>query len=100
MGISSFGERGKIVSKKNEKTPDTPKNKEPPDGSSQEFDAEDPDYCVRRTVEDGLKAGFEVVVLEDAVRAVNIRPGDGEAAFDAMTDLGARRSTTAEIEKA
>ena len=58
------------------------------------------DYCVRRTVEDGLKAGFEVVVLEDAVRAVNIRPGDGEAAFDAMTDLGARRSTTAEIEKA
>jgi len=49
------------------------------------------DYCVRRTVEDGLKAGFEVIVLEDAVRAVNVAPGDGDRALEAMATLGARR---------
>ena len=40
------------------------------------------DYCVLETVLDALAAGFRVVVLEDAVRAVNVSPGDGERAIE------------------
>lgn len=48
------------------------------------------DYCVKNTVLDGLKSGFEVKVLEDAVRAVNVQPGDGERALDEMQAAGAK----------
>jgi nicotinamidase/pyrazinamidase len=47
------------------------------------------DYCVLCTVEDGLKAGYAVVLLQDAIRAVNVRPGDGERAEAEMIRLGA-----------
>lgn len=47
------------------------------------------DYCVLYTVEDGLKAGYAVVLLQDAIRAVNVRPGDGERAEAEMIRLGA-----------
>jgi nicotinamidase/pyrazinamidase len=47
------------------------------------------DYCVKATVLDALREGFEVVVLEDAVRAVDVTPGDGEAALRAMREAGA-----------
>ena len=47
------------------------------------------DYCVRATALDALKAGFEVVVLGDAVRAVNLQPGDGARALDEMQAAGA-----------
>jgi len=46
------------------------------------------DYCVRATALDGRKEGFEVVVLEDAVRAVDIEPGDGERATREMLAAG------------
>lgn len=55
------------------------------------------DYCVRRTVEDGLKAGFEVVVLEDAIRAVDLEPRDGDLALETMAESGARRSNTSDL---
>jgi nicotinamidase/pyrazinamidase len=55
------------------------------------------DYCVRRTVEDALAAGFEVVILEDAVRAVEVQPGDGVRALQAMADMGALRTQSAEL---
>ena len=48
------------------------------------------DYCVLNTVLDARAAGFEVVVLEDAVRAVDVAPGDGERALERMRDAGAR----------
>ena len=48
------------------------------------------DYCVRATVLDGRAAGFEVVVLTDAIRAVEARPGDGERALTDMKAGGAQ----------
>lgn len=48
------------------------------------------DYCVKATTLDALREGFEVVVLEDAVRAVEIQPGDAERALAEMTASGAR----------
>lgn len=47
------------------------------------------DYCVLATVKDALAHGFEAVVLADAVRAVNVTPGDGERAIGEMRALGA-----------
>lgn len=50
------------------------------------------DYCVKNTVLDALRAGFEVVLLEDASRGVNVRPSDSEEAVEEMTKKGARRA--------
>lgn len=46
------------------------------------------DYCVRATVLDGLKEGFQVVLLINAVRAVDVEPGDGEKAIGEMRQAG------------
>lgn len=48
------------------------------------------DYCVRATVLDARSFGFEVVVLADAVRGVNVEPGDDVRALDEMAAQGAR----------
>jgi nicotinamidase/pyrazinamidase len=48
------------------------------------------DYCVLCTVNDGLKAGYTVILLQDAIRAVNVRPGDGDRAEAEMIRRGAR----------
>ena len=47
------------------------------------------DYCVLATVKDAVRAGFEVLVLGDAVRAVEVSPGDGGKALQAMLTDGA-----------
>jgi nicotinamidase/pyrazinamidase len=47
------------------------------------------DYCVKHTVLDGLKEGFEVLLLTDAIRAVNLKPHDGELAVAEMVGAGA-----------
>lgn len=47
------------------------------------------DYCVLNTVKDARQAGFEVFLLRDAVRAVNVNPGDEQKALDEMQRLGA-----------
>ena len=47
------------------------------------------DYCVRATVLDGLARGYAVTVLTDAVRAVDLEPGDGERALAEMSQRGA-----------
>ncbi len=46
------------------------------------------DYCVRATVLDGLKAGFEAHLIADAVRAVDVHPGDGARALREMRAAG------------
>lgn len=47
------------------------------------------DYCVKQTVIDGLKEGFDVTVLTDAVKGVDVKAGDSERALDEMKALGA-----------
>jgi nicotinamidase/pyrazinamidase len=46
------------------------------------------DYCVRATALDARSAGLEVVVLEDAVRAGDVRAGDGARALEDMRQHG------------
>jgi nicotinamidase/pyrazinamidase len=48
------------------------------------------DYCVLNTVRDALSRGFRVALLEDAVRAIDAQPGDGERAKEEMRRLGAQ----------
>jgi nicotinamidase/pyrazinamidase len=47
------------------------------------------DYCVKNTVLDALRAGFRVRALSDAMRAVNLQPGDGQRALEEMRAAGA-----------
>jgi nicotinamidase/pyrazinamidase len=48
------------------------------------------DYCVLNTVRDARAKGYGVTLLTDAIRAVDVRPGDGERALAEMTDRGAQ----------
>jgi nicotinamidase/pyrazinamidase len=55
------------------------------------------DYCVRASAIDACREGFDVTVVEDAVRAVEVNPGDGERAFSDMRAAGARIATSDEV---
>lgn len=48
------------------------------------------DYCVKRTVLDGIAAGFEAVLLSDATRGINLQPDDSEKALLEMQNGGAQ----------
>ena len=48
------------------------------------------DYCVLNTVRDARQLGYDVLVLADAIRAVNVLPGDGQRAEEEMASRGAR----------
>jgi nicotinamidase/pyrazinamidase len=47
------------------------------------------DYCVLASARDALKKGFEIIVLEEGVRAVNVRPDDGRRALQELRNSGA-----------
>lgn len=47
------------------------------------------DYCVLNTVLDGIEAGFEVLLVLEATRAVEVKPGDGDRAIAGMLARGA-----------
>jgi nicotinamidase/pyrazinamidase len=55
------------------------------------------DYCVRASTIDSCAEGFETTLIEDAVRAVNVEPGDGERAIEEMKAAGAKVATSREI---
>lgn len=55
------------------------------------------DYCVKETVLDGLKNGFEVYHLDDASRGVNVKPEDSERALKEMVTKGAKRTTLEDV---
>jgi nicotinamidase/pyrazinamidase len=55
------------------------------------------DYCVKNSVLDAIREGFDVVVVEDAIRAVNVNEGDGERALEEMRAAGAAVQSSEEI---
>jgi nicotinamidase/pyrazinamidase len=55
------------------------------------------DYCVRSSTIDACREGFEVTVVEDAIRGVEVQPGDSARALDDMRKAGALVSASAEL---
>lgn len=49
------------------------------------------DYCVKHTVLDALQNGFQVVLIEDGIRGVNLQPDDSQRAIQEMVEAGAVR---------
>ena len=47
------------------------------------------DYCVKTSVLDALREGFEVKAIIDAMRGVNLEPGDDNRALEEMRKRGA-----------
>jgi nicotinamidase/pyrazinamidase len=47
------------------------------------------DYCVKNTALDALRLGFAVTVDSDAVRGVELQPGDSEKALLTLREAGA-----------
>lgn len=47
------------------------------------------DYCVRQSVLDALGAKIDVILLEDAIAGVDLKPGDSERALAEMRAAGA-----------
>jgi nicotinamidase/pyrazinamidase len=47
------------------------------------------DYCVKFTVLDALKLGFETTLIQDATRGVNLADGDADKAVAEMVSAGA-----------
>jgi len=60
------------------------------------------DYCVRATALDAVELGFRTTLLTDAVRGVEVRPGDCQRAIDEMRAAGVKirrsRSLTQNLE--
>lgn len=46
------------------------------------------DYCVKATALDAVRKGFETRVLREGVRAVDLKPGDGERALEELRAAG------------
>ncbi len=55
------------------------------------------DYCVRSSVLDALDAAFDTVLLVDAIRGIDLNPGDVQRAIDEMRTFGARMATLSDI---
>jgi nicotinamidase/pyrazinamidase len=52
---------------------------------------------VRASTLDAVAEGFEVTLVRDAVRAVDVQPGDGDRAIEEMREAGARVADSAEL---
>jgi nicotinamidase/pyrazinamidase len=48
------------------------------------------DYCVKETGLDAVEKGFDATVLREAVRAVDVEPGDGERALEELEQAGVK----------
>jgi len=55
------------------------------------------DYCVKCSVLDALKFGFKVKLLTDAIKGVDVKKGDSEAALAEMASLGAKKVTLEKV---
>jgi len=56
------------------------------------------DYCVKSTVLDALRLGFETVLLFDAIKGVNVNPGDSERAIREMLEKGAKKGLLSDFD--
>lgn len=48
------------------------------------------DYCIKATAIDAAALGYAPTVLRDGIRAVDLQPGDGDRALEAMAEAGVR----------
>lgn len=55
------------------------------------------DYCVRATTLDACRLGFETYLLTDAIRGIDVKPGDSEKAIEAMKKAGAQLVSLEEV---
>lgn len=55
------------------------------------------DYCVLATALAARTAGFQATVVSDAVRAVEVQPGDGDRALEEMRSSGVAIAATGEL---
>jgi nicotinamidase/pyrazinamidase len=55
------------------------------------------DYCVRASAIDACREGFDTTVVTDAIRAVDVNPGDGERALEDMKRAGAKLATSRDL---
>jgi len=55
------------------------------------------DYCVQFTVLDALAEGFDVRVVTDGCRAVDLQPGDDQRALQTMRSAGASLVTSDDV---
>jgi nicotinamidase/pyrazinamidase len=55
------------------------------------------DYCVRASTIDACRLGFDTTVITDAIRAVDVNPGDGERALEEMQEAGAKLATSEQV---
>ena len=55
------------------------------------------DYCVKAAVLGLLDMGVKVVIVSDAIKGVDVNPGDTDKAMEEMTAAGAILTTTEEI---
>ncbi len=51
------------------------------------------DYCIVNSTLDARKLGFDVVVLSDGTRGLDVKPGDVDEAFQTMADVGSMQAT-------
>jgi nicotinamidase/pyrazinamidase len=55
------------------------------------------DYCVKNTVLDAVREGFGVTVVTDAIRGIDVKPGDSERALEEMRAAGADFVSSTEL---
>lgn len=55
------------------------------------------EYCVKETAFDALRRGFRTSVMEDCVRAVEARKGDGRRALEQVEKHGATLTTSGRV---
>ena len=55
------------------------------------------EYCVASSVRDALSLGFEVWVVVDGCRGIDLQPGDVAAALEALSAQGARLIHSSEL---
>ncbi len=55
------------------------------------------DYCVKATALDAVNAGLSTTVLTDAIRGVEVQPGDTQVALDELLAAGAKLADSSNL---